>query len=597
MLFGSSILLTAVVGSVIASSTDEEWRQHQLEYLDLAMGRASSETVRAALESSGLEIKQDMLTGFGEEQRVDRCRSCHAAIDDPSFADGEQPLRTHPEISHHPFSEFGCTICHEGDGRALDSFHAHGEDQHCPHPRRSGPMIEASCARCHPAPYLEETPHLRRGRELFDAHACGGCHTVRGVSRGKEGPELSSVGEHFHTPWIEESIRDPRANMPMSIMPLFDLPEEDLQDLLVYLTSLRGLSMFEDPVSRRTKDREWKAEQPPELLVTAQQGKESLEGSACLACHKLGEEDGGFSPTLDFQGLLRDPEWVADHIGEPREHVPGSSMPAFWMSASEREAIADYLVAFDAVERSLDPARQYEQLCARCHGDEGDGHGMIADNLLPVPREFDNDKFFDWLPESRAHEAILNGVPGTAMPSFVEVLAEATAPAEPAPAEDEDRASPDPAPEDPAERQARAEQAAEDLFAWIRAEFIGGDRPERKSSRKIPEANSVAFGEASVGRGQTQYRARCYGCHGLAADGKGPNAVDLVPRPRDLTNTPFMAEIDDLRLYESITYGIVGTGMPPWDYLTENVRWDLVNYIRAVSETDPISHPEGALHD
>ena len=50
-------------------------------------------------------------------------------------------------------------------------------------------------------------------------------------------------------------------------------------------------------------------------------------------------------------------------------------------------------------------------------------------------------------------------------------------------------------------------------------------------------------------------------------------------------NRPFLTPIDDLRLFESITYGVVGTGMPPWDYLSEDQRWDLVNFVRGLSNT------------
>ncbi len=588
----------AVVGSVIASSTDEEWRGYQLRYYEIAMGRASNDTVKAALEAGGLEIRQDMLTGFSEEQRVDRCRTCHMAIDDPAFVDGQEPLRTHPDIPHHSFDEFGCTICHEGQGRALDSFYAHGQDEHCLHPLRTGSMIEASCARCHPEPYLDETPHLRAGRQLFDDLACGGCHTVRGVSRGKDGPDLSSVGERFHTEYIQESIRDPRANMAMSIMPDFHLDERDLQDLVVYLSSLRGRSLYEDPVTLRTRNREWKAEEPPTVTPSVAQGENSLEASACLACHELGNADGGFAPSLDHEGLLRDSDWVARHIAEPRDQVPGSSMPAFWMSASERQAIALYLATFDQVEPMARPAEQFRALCARCHGQHGDGKGPIARNLLPLPRDFTNARFFDWLPESRAHEAILHGVPGTAMPPFAELLAQVSAPPREGPEEgdsgDEAGASDM---DGPAVRSAGARQAAVDLFAFVRAEFIGGDRPERSTTRTIPDSNPVAFTRASVQRGKAEYRARCYGCHGLAADGKGPNAADLAPRPRDLTNGPFMQDLGDSRLFESITYGIVGTGMPSWDYLSESTRWDLVNYIRAVSETGPSGTDQSAPNE
>jgi cytochrome c oxidase subunit 2 len=45
----------------------------------------------------------------------------------------------------------------------------------------------------HPA--LEPaSPELRQGRDLFVSLGCGGCHTVRGVTNGTLGPDLTQVG-------------------------------------------------------------------------------------------------------------------------------------------------------------------------------------------------------------------------------------------------------------------------------------------------------------------------------------------------------------------------------------------------------------------
>jgi cytochrome c oxidase subunit 2 len=39
-----------------------------------------------------------------------------------------------------------------------------------------------------------DTPRLREGRELFVNLGCGACHTVRGVSEGRLGPDLTQIG-------------------------------------------------------------------------------------------------------------------------------------------------------------------------------------------------------------------------------------------------------------------------------------------------------------------------------------------------------------------------------------------------------------------
>ena len=553
-LFAGSLAFTAVVAGVILAATNERWRDHQDAYRKAALERASSDAVRQALEAGSLEIKQDRLVGFGERSRTDRCRTCHSAIDDPSFADGEHPLRTHPDVHGHNFSEFGCTICHEGQGRALDKFHAHGEDAHWPEPLLPAPYIEASCARCHPDPYLDETPRLRRGRMLFEQYACVGCHSIRGVSRGTLGPDLSDIGNRFRIEYLHESLEDPAANMPMTMMPRFNMPEQDRIDLVVFLKSRRGKTLVEDPMTLRTNTRRWKNQTPAQVEVSIASGQKAVKDRACVACHKIGEQDGGLAPDLSFLGKVRKPDYVERHLADPRVDTPDSNMPNFWMDESERQAIAKYLTSLADFATPSDPKEQYLALCARCHGEKGDGRGPTADNLVPRPREFDNAKFFNWLPEARAHKAIRDGVPGTAMPPFGEIL---------------------------------SQEQAQALFAWIRAEFIRSERPARTKPRKLPEANPVAWTPESAERGRVIFEARCYGCHGRFADGRGPNASEMLPRPRNLKNHAFMSQLDDVRLFESITYGIVGTGMPPWDYLPEASRWDLVNFVRSASKSGP----------
>ncbi|MFO0932679.1 MAG: c-type cytochrome [Planctomycetota bacterium] len=552
-LFATSLAFTGVVAGVIFTATDEPWRHHQSAYYDAALGRAANQTVKDAIRQAGLEIKQDRLTGVGPEARVDRCRTCHMAVDDPAFKDGKEPLRTHPEVKGHAFSEFGCTICHEGNGRAITEKEAHGtEDPHALEPILTAPYIESSCARCHPEPYLDETPHLKRGRELFEKYACVGCHTVRGVSRGTLGPDLTDVGNRWPLAYLRESILVPTANAPLSQMPQLKMPLQDVTDLVVFLKSRRGRTLVEDPITVRTKTRAWKEQTPPEVPVTPETGAESVKRRACVACHKLGDADGGLAPDLSFVGLVRTPDYIERHLADPRRDTPDSNMPNFWMAPTERQAIAKFLTENKSYQAPATPAEQYKTLCVRCHGEKGDGNGPAAHNLVPRPRQFTNARFFDWLPKDRAWRAIRKGVPGTAMPPFEQVL---------------------------------TDEQAQALFAWVRQEFSGGDKPSKATLRKLPERNPVAWTPEAFERTRAVFRQRCFGCHGLLGDGKGPNAPDLLPRPRNLMNRPFLTPIDDLRLYESITYGVVGTGMPAWDFLPEDQRWDLVNYVRGLSHT------------
>jgi mono/diheme cytochrome c family protein len=561
----ASILFFLVLLGVLFKATDEPWKEYQKQYnrevrkMEKAAGKGGPGS------DLSVEIRQDVLKDLSSHVQVDRCRSCHVAIDDDRFKNGKQPLRTHPEIPEHPFGTFGCTVCHEGNGRAVNKYYAHGEDHFWPEPLLHKPFIEASCAKCHTDPYIKETPHLRRGKELFVRFACVACHTIKGFSRGTQGPELTEVGHKFKLDYLDESIRNPHANTRVTSMPKFPITEEDRADLVTFLKSQRGRPLVEAPLPLRVKIERWKELEPEKTEATIAKGKSAFEHRSCVACHKLEEKDGGQAPNLTFIGSVRSQKYIIEHLKNPRAHTPGSIMPTYWMSDSEIRSIAKYLTSLDKIDVPEKPAEQYKALCARCHGTKGGGDGIIAANLLPPPRQFVNAKFFNWLPEERAHRNILNGVPGTAMPPFKELL---------------------------------SKQQVEALFQFVRTHFLKSQRFKPVKPRKINGTNPYPGDLASVERGGQEFQKRCYGCHGRLANGNGPNSLDLQTvdglntRPRDLTDTPFFRVLQDKRLFESITYGIVGTAMPPFDYLPENTRWDLINFVRSVSKTGPTSQPK-----
>jgi cytochrome c oxidase subunit 2 len=93
-----------------------------------------------------------------------------------------------------------------------------------------------------------ETPETERGRALFVELGCGTCHTVRGVSDGQLGPDLSQVGARRSigagllpggvgniAAWIAST----QQLKPGADMPSYDrLPGPDLRALAAYLAAL-----------------------------------------------------------------------------------------------------------------------------------------------------------------------------------------------------------------------------------------------------------------------------------------------------------------------------------------------------------------------
>jgi mono/diheme cytochrome c family protein len=328
---------------IIYKNYDTEWRHYQTEYLTMVTEKTTDPQMKEIFKARSPRIEQLVITGFGKE-RVDRCMTCHMGIDDPNFANAPQPFRTHPKMpGNHPYRSFGCTTCHMGNGRGLSVFDAHGKDKYWMEPLLKGKFIEVGCAKCHPAPFIAETPTLKKGAELFHKSACYGCHKIQGVSEGKLGPELTRVGAKWGIPYLKESIVFPKANTVFSIMPTFALKEDEIEALTVYLKSLTGENLVLGPVTLYDTLKAWKAIKPKDVDVTVERGQQLFTEMACNACHTINGVGGKIGPDLSVYGNQRTKEYMIQHHINPRTLIGGSIMPDFPYSKSELEALALYL--------------------------------------------------------------------------------------------------------------------------------------------------------------------------------------------------------------------------------------------------------------
>ncbi len=101
----------------------------------------------------------------------------------------------------------------------------------------------------------------------------------------------------------------------------------------------------------------------------------------------------------------------------------------------------------------------------------------------------------------------------------------------------------------------------------------------------------------SVAQGKAVFFEYCSGCHGRRADGRGPQSLNLVPRPQNLRNAQFVKYLTDERLYTSISGGVRGTAMPAWELtLTPAKRWQVIHYIRSLTADDTISIPNALAY-
>jgi mono/diheme cytochrome c family protein len=560
-----SIVVLAIHAVVFRDQLFAKWQDHQSSYFAQAEKIADSPAAKATLAARRPQIEQTIVRSFGPE-RVDRCTTCHIGIDDPRFEKADQPLRTHPKIPGHKFETFGCTICHDGQGRAVEAKGAHEGGEDWPWPMLPKEAIQANCVQCHGEPDWPHAPLVHQGRRLFYERACYTCHTIGGLSYGSIGPELTDVGRKRRMTYVKGKIENPRATNPTSTMPRQELTPEQVLALSVFLKSQQGARISRAPLQQFRSAQQQRPEWLPlaqivgpelatsvEGLDAAKKGEALLPKVGCLSCHKLGDRDGRVGPELAFASQQRDHDWVMKHFKDPKSVVPGSLMPPYPLPADTFESLTAYLLTRPVPPVPADPAQQFAALCARCHGEKGQGDGTIAAYIDPAPRDLTKTAFMRTKTHERLLASVRNGVPGTSMAPWGRVLGEAGSAA---------------------------------LVDHVLGTLSKAGQSKPPTGRDVPPVNPVAYSTESVARGEATFLNRCWGCHGKKADGHGPNAEDIVPRPRNLRNTPFVSSVSYARLHESIKYGVQGTAMPAagFDFaLDDKAIGDLVNYILSLN--------------
>ena len=94
--------------------------------------------------------------------------------------------------------------------------------------------------------------------------------------------------------------------------------------------------------------------------------------------------------------------------------------------------------------------------------------------------------------------------------------------------------------------------------------------------------NPLAGNKSVLAAGKTLYVANCAPCHGTKGKGDGPASAALNPKPADHSSARVQSETDG-SLYWKLSTG--RNPMPSYKtILTDNQRWELVNYIRTLAK-------------
>lgn len=86
----------------------------------------------------------------------------------------------------------------------------------------------------------------------------------------------------------------------------------------------------------------------------------------------------------------------------------------------------------------------------------------------------------------------------------------------------------------------------------------------------------------SYSSGIAIFEKSCAQCHGAQGAGDGPLSPGLDPAPANFTNPEVSVGLSPFKVFNTVTFGIEGTGMPSFPSLTDEEKWDAAFYVLAL---------------
>jgi len=554
-----TILILLMLTAWIRESFMPDWKNYQGEYRTLALERSTDEDAR--IESKN-RINQVSPAGLN---RTDRCMTCHLGIENPFMDNAPQPHTLHPgaHITFHPVEKFGCTVCHGGQGRAIDRILAFGEDPstHWNFPLLHPPYIESSCGKCHLGIFSEQS-HLKGtetflyGKEVFNREGCLGCHRARGVG-GIIGPDLTEQGEktkHEYSftnvqgeqtisNWLEEHFRDPEMVSPGSDMLKMNLQQEELEALATFTMGLAKPDISYDYLGVEALQ-EFRGKRP--VLPATR-----VYSMICSSCHGKDGEGKNYESYKTGVPSLGNNDFIsvasAEMILFTILHGRGGRQMASWLpmysglTGDEIDSVVNTLdrrydvnYTFAGISMNGGEAESgnsiYVKDCAVCHAENGTG-----DIGLPL----NNTDFLAAASDRFLFTTITRGRNTAGMPAWTEYSV----------------------------------QEMSDLLRFIRT---WGRGPREDRSITLPDGDEK--------QGDLRYHYLCSRCHGEFGEGNTGPAI--------LTRD-FQSIASDRYLYETISGGRSHTAMFGWSTdvqgagkLDHQGISNIIAYMRQVSSED-----------
>ncbi len=338
-----------------------------------------------------------------EANIVDRCESCHMGIREPvkltaaaMSLKGKKPdeyaraFTSHPEpdlLKTHDPDKFGCSPCHQGNGRATTSVEkAHGNYEHWLWPLFARGNMEAGCQTCHAADMVLVSNDvgwtLSEGKDLFRQRGCVGCHRYEGYD--KEPEDLLSIAQQIK---------------------LIDQEKKDNLKQANYLMKQADAAQSNDEANR-LNDRAVALKVTNSKLDLRIVQLDRTNKSLLQDMKKVG-------PNLKDIRLKLNKNWVPVWLNKPSAFRPITKMPDFRFNENQIKSISAYLwqsALTDPLPKHNPGSGSHgkelfeSRGCLACHsigeGDQVQG-GTFAANLTRVGEKDSYDYLVRWVHNAR----------------------------------------------------------------------------------------------------------------------------------------------------------------------------------------------------
>lgn len=292
-----------------------------------------------------------------------------------------------------------------------------------------------------------------RGRRIFAALNCAGCHPHRDARPWRNGPDLAREATRARPEWLAAWLRAPTAVRPFGYypgtggrMPDFALGAAEADSIAAFLLG-----------GRRTGAGDGASGERPSASMAAHTRRKAdgllRDALSCLGCHRWGDDGGRIGPDLTAVAWRRPAAYVRAIVAAPVEVEPGTVMPLVPLPEPDRRLLTARLLegastAADEDEsessdlppgrppsgpgrgylslvahaprpptpgeregdaREASGAHAYARRCAACHGIEGRADGFNARYLPVSPTPHASPTYMSTRPSSTLFDGVYAG--------------------------------------------------------------------------------------------------------------------------------------------------------------------------------------------